>query len=290
MRKKLLAILFLSVFTFNLTGCSNTAEQPDASVSTEAESGTSTPAETESQEESEAANSENTATSAELTEAAETTSQDSSLPMTTVAADMVILSSPDANDKEHLFENGLRLLMIRRGGDPYKGQWALPGGMVEENETTETAAERELQEETGLTDVWMEQVYTVSTPGRDPRRPVMSCSYMAIVDENRLDAHAGDDAADLGWFDLTYDLQNTTEEDTDNGHLTTYEYLLTLTKPASDSNEAVTLTATIDHCVTQTEFAEKSELVLVDQDGLAFDHGLIIAHTLEKLLSQSTEL
>lgn len=287
MRRKLLAILFLSVFVFNLAGCSNTAEQSDVSVSTETENDTSAPAETESQEESEAETSENTATSAESTEAASTASQDLT---TAVAADMVILSSPDANDKEHLFENGLRLLMIRRGGEPYKGQWAIPGGMVEENETTEAAAERELQEETSLTDVWMEQVYTVSTPGRDPRRSVLSCSYMAIVDEDRLDAHAGDDAADLGWFDLTYELQNTTEETTDDGLTTTYEYLLTLTKPASDSSEAVTLTATIDRCVTQTEFAEKSELVLVDQDGLAFDHGLIIAHTLEKLLAQSAEL
>ena len=286
MKKKLLTILSLSVLVFNLVGCSNTA------APAETETATATEAETPKTEapETNKTESEATATEGSSAETPAASSQDSSLPMTTVAADMIILSSPDSTDKEHLLENGLKLLMIRRGGEPYKGQWALPGGMVEENETTESAAARELQEETGLTDVWMEQVYTVSTPGRDPRRPVMSCSYMAIVDENRLEAHAGDDAADLGWFDLTYELQNTTEEATENGLQTTYEYLLTLTKPATDTEEAVTLTATIDRCVTQTEFAEKSELVLAGQDGLAFDHGLIIAHTMEKLLTQNAGL
>jgi len=97
----------------------------------------------------------------------------------------------------------LRVLLIRRNGDPFKGRWALPGGFVQENERLEDAAARELFEETGLKDIYLEQLYTFGDPGRDPRGWTISVAYFAIVSEDMTgEVHAGDDAGDAGWFDV----------------------------------------------------------------------------------------
>ena len=96
-----------------------------------------------------------------------------------VAADMVIFTVTDAEEENYrkLAKKELRILLIRRGGHPYLGCWALPGGFVRPTETTEQAAARELREETGVSEVYLEQLYTFSKPDRDPRTRVMSCSY-----------------------------------------------------------------------------------------------------------------
>ncbi|MEO0733102.1 MAG: NUDIX hydrolase, partial [Bacteroidota bacterium] len=75
----------------------------------------------------------------------------------------------------------LKLLLIQRGSDPYKGSWALPGGFVDMEEDLESAALRELEEETGVKDLFVEQLYTFGTPGRDPRGRVISVAYFALV-------------------------------------------------------------------------------------------------------------
>ena len=72
-----------------------------------------------------------------------------------------------------LDEGELKLLLIERAGEPYKGRWALPGGFVEMNETIDAAARRELEEETGLHDVFLEQLYTFGDVERDPRGRVV---------------------------------------------------------------------------------------------------------------------
>jgi len=96
---------------------------------------------------------------------------------------------------------GWKLLLIRRGGHPYLGCWALPGGFADEGETIETTAARELQEETGLTGLALRLVGIYSAPGRDPRGWTVSAAYGTRV-EARLDAVAADDAAEAGWFDV----------------------------------------------------------------------------------------
>ena len=113
-----------------------------------------------------------------------------------VAVDMAIFSAADKKEENYrkLPEKELRLLMIRRGGHPFKGHWALPGGFVEPDENTESAAARELMEETGVDNIYLEQLYTFSDPHRDPRTWVMSCSYLALVDSSKINVEAGDDA------------------------------------------------------------------------------------------------
>src|SRR4051794_41532192 len=100
--------------------------------------------------------------------------------------------------------NGLRLevLLIRRGGAPYKGRWALPGGFVREDEDLPDAAARELAEETGVRGAFLEQVGAVGTPGRDPRGHVVTVVWMGLVAGDRHRLSAAGDAAAARWFDV----------------------------------------------------------------------------------------
>jgi 8-oxo-dGTP diphosphatase len=96
----------------------------------------------------------------------------------------------------------LNILLIRRGKEPFKGNWAFPGGFMEMDETTEECAIRELEEETGLTSVYLEQLNTFSGIERDPRERVVTVAYLGLV---RIAEHvvtAGDDAEKVSWFRL----------------------------------------------------------------------------------------
>lgn len=96
----------------------------------------------------------------------------------------------------------LKLLLIQRGGEPFKGQWALPGGFVEMDEDLETSALRELEEETGVRDLFVEQLYTFGQPGRDPRGRVISVAYFALVNFQDHPATAASDADRADWFQI----------------------------------------------------------------------------------------
>ncbi len=104
-----------------------------------------------------------------------------------------------------LRDDDLQVLLVRRRHPPFEGMWAIPGGFVEMDETLETAARRELQEETGLTGVPLEQLYTFGDPGRDPRGRSITVAYFAAVPAGSVVARAGDDAAEVGWWSI-YDL------------------------------------------------------------------------------------
>ncbi len=96
----------------------------------------------------------------------------------------------------------LSVLLIKRGVQPYKDSWALPGGLVLENESLEQAVERELQEETGVTIDYLEQLYSFGKPGRDPRNRVISITYFGLVSPNHFKLQADTDAADVKWFSI----------------------------------------------------------------------------------------
>ncbi len=97
-------------------------------------------------------------------------------------------------------EEGLKLLLVQRGHEPFKDCWALPGGFVDMAETTDAAALRELSEETGTQEVYLEQLYTFSAVDRDPRERVVSVAYYALVKPSDLSIEAGSDAKDVRWF------------------------------------------------------------------------------------------
>jgi len=97
----------------------------------------------------------------------------------------------------------LKVLLIQRDLPPFEGRWALPGGFVRMEEDLEGAARRELVEETGLKDVFLEQLYTFGGVGRDPRGRVVSVAYYALVNLEERPVKGGTDARTAAWFAVT---------------------------------------------------------------------------------------
>ncbi len=97
----------------------------------------------------------------------------------------------------------LKALLIQRGHDPFKGTWALPGGFVDMEEPLVEAALRELKEETGVSDVFIEQLYTIGTPNRDPRGRVVTVVYFALINLAQHKIGADSDAQDVRWFPIS---------------------------------------------------------------------------------------
>ncbi|KOP68275.1 ADP-ribose pyrophosphatase [Bacillus sp. FJAT-18019] len=196
-----------------------------------------------------------------------------------VATDMVIftVTKAEADSYRRLPEKELRVLLIRRGGHPFLGKWALPGGFVLPTETTDQAAARELREETGVEDVYLEQLYTFSDIGRDPRTWVISCSYMALINSDKLELKSGDDAADAAWFKVSYRLQREQKELFEDGYIKTLEYELKL------SSETEELSAVVARKMTAKTTSTSTDYEIVSNDGLAFDHAKIIACAIERL-------
>jgi 8-oxo-dGTP diphosphatase len=113
-------------------------------------------------------------------------------PHPAVTTDVVVFTIRDQR---------LHLLLIQRANPPFQGQWALPGGFLDIDEDIDACAARELAEETGLDDLFLEQLYTFGDPGRDPRERVISVAYYALVSSARIaEPVASSDAAAVAWF------------------------------------------------------------------------------------------
>jgi 8-oxo-dGTP diphosphatase len=201
-------------------------------------------------------------------------------PSVTVDTLIFTISDEGAESYRRLSEKSLKLLMIKRGNHPYKGHWALPGGFVEMNENLEEAALRELKEETGLDKLFLEQLYTWGDVGRDPRTRIISTSYMALADSARLPVTAGDDADAAAWFSVSYKLIETQKIATQAGHIHESIFQLTLRNGEEAVSAKIRTSRTVEGNYTDT----KREII--EAQGLAFDHGKIIAYGVERLRSK----
>ena len=170
-------------------------------------------------------------------------------------------------------ENSLNLLLIKRGGFPYKGRYALPGGFVNIDEDIEDAAKRELLEETGIKINEVRQYYTFGHPKRDPRSRVITTSYISLVDKDNVSAKAGDDAREVEWVKIS-EFKQSSKWDKDT---LVVEKSIKLTG-RRELNPAIKIEERLE------EGGVISETSITNEGELAFDHALSIILAYEALL------
>lgn len=181
------------------------------------------------------------------------------LSMTT---DILIMSvsNEDTGNYRKLSEKKFSILLVKRDNYPFKGKWCLPGGFVGIDETLDEAAKRMLKTETNLKDIYIEQLYTFSDIKRDPRMRVISTSYMALVDKNRLMDKLSDNAS---WFNV---------------------FML---------EDEKSYNVTLDNGIEEIKFVvgkklrdkttDRYDFNIIKNDKLAFDHPLVIVSGIERL-------
>lgn len=194
-------------------------------------------------------------------------------PHPSVTSDIVALSvqeAPTGNFRRPTVDS-MSVLLIRRGGHPFKGCWALPGGFLNPSETIEECAARELREETGLRGQVLMPLKMFSKPGRDPRDWVISQAFLAIVRKSESRVAGGDDAAEARWFSIS----NTA----DNGSMT-------IVLKSGDE----TITYSVRHRADRYgQHTIRGAVARVGGGSLAFDHGEIIASALLRLRSADAD-
>ena len=188
-----------------------------------------------------------------------------------VAADIVvfaIMADGERDNTRKPKDKKLKILLIERGGYPYKGCWAMPGGFCKKKEDVIDSARRELSEETGIDDAYVKLVGVYGEPGRDPRGWVISSTYMALMDEERCRVKAGDDARDAGWF--TVELEDISGKKGVSGNGERYRLVLT------DSGSDTRLSAVLRKTDMSTRGRSSDSYDIEECEGLAFDHARII--------------
>lgn len=187
-------------------------------------------------------------------------------PSVTADVAAFMISSEDKTSYRKSPENKLQLLLIKRGGHPFKDKWALPGGFLQKGEAIEECALREIREETQVLPSAIMPVGVFSEPDRDPRGWIISNAYVSIISEESVKQVGSDDAADAQWFSVSFDKS-------DSG-----EYHLDLTY------EDVELNAVLAE--EKSSFG-RTKFRIIESGGLAFDHAAIIAMALTVLRNEA---
>ena len=179
-----------------------------------------------------------------------------------LTTDILIFSVSDGKRESYrrLNDKHFSVLLVKRDDFPFKNKWCLPGGFVKIDETIEEATERILKNETNLSNIYFEQLYTYSGVNRDPRMRVISTSYMALIDKNKLKEEILKKAS---WFNILINEENDKIEVVlDNGE----EILKFKLKRNLGKN-----------------MVDKFQYTILENDSLAFDHPLIITNGIYRL-------
>lgn len=170
------------------------------------------------------------------------------------STDILIFSidSRTNNNCRQLPRKYFSILLVKREKEPFKDCWCLPGGFIENEETSYEAAKRVLKKETNLTDVYIEQLFTFDAPNRDSRGRIISTSYMALIDKNNVNEKLNKNAK---WFDIEL-----LEKDNNINIKLTNEDVINITLKKKLINQQ----------------ANQFEYSIKKQENIAFDHGLII--------------
>ena len=181
-----------------------------------------------------------------------------------MTADILLISISDEETNNYRKTNDkmMSILLVKRDDYPFKGKWCLPGGFLNPvGETLEECAKRILKKETNLQDIYLEQLYTFDNPKRDPRTRVVSTSYMALVDKNKLTDMINENAC---WFDVVLLEDNKKEVE------------VTL------SNSIDTIHLKIKK-VLREKTTDRYDFISENNNEIAFDHDLVIVAGLERL-------
>lgn len=193
-----------------------------------------------------------------------------------LTVDMVLFTLDDEEEKDikKVPEKVLKVLLIKRNNHPFMGCWAIPGGFVDINENIEDAVYRELKEETNIDNVYLEQLYTWGDVKRDPRMRVVSTSYMALVNKEDINAKAGDDAAEVAWFNISKKL------------ISSEDFKIVSHIILENKEKDIKIVYEIIENIEIKGYNKNStfEIKLIEGErGLAFDHIKILNYSLERM-------
>lgn len=196
-----------------------------------------------------------------------------------VATDIVVFTvrSKKEDNYRKLPVKNLSILLIRRGEFPYKDNWALPGGFLKKEETLEMAAYRELREETNVDNIHLEQLHVFSEPKRDPRGWIISCSFIALTENDNIELKSQNDAKEAFWFDVKYEQTCEQINDTAYGYQINRNYKLLL------DNEIENISCELEMLINVSAYRKEISFRVIKSDKLAFDHAGIIARAIIQL-------
>ncbi len=198
------------------------------------------------------------------------------MPSNTV--DIVVVRSQDAFCR---WGQPLQVLLVKRSNHPSIGWWAVPGGFAEMKENLEDSAARELEEETGVCGLPLQQLVTWGNYDRDPRWRVITTSYVALV-EGELPVKAGDDAADALWMDVELEQCADGQEKSPGKKETEEVWKLTL----KNQSRGITLEGKVLRRIAVHPVLSQENYTLLESHGIAVDHACIITQALLYLKSR----
>lgn len=192
-----------------------------------------------------------------------------------LAADMAVFSIMGMESQENYRkdpEQKLKLLLVRRGEFPYKGDWALPGGFCRPEESTLETAKRELLEETGVETAYLKSFAVFDKPDRDPRGWIISHAFLALINGERYQVHGGSDAWEAQWFFIRCKKQTRKKQIEEEWAKIENIYELEF---ICEEGDQVRLFAVVKEEKSFQNYHESVKYEIVKSEGLAFDHAWI---------------